>query len=132
MKQRLLLIEDDAVLQTLLVDLLLLAGYDVSVAMPNDYLYMVHEVKPEIMVLGCDGDYTFERGWKIAATVHRQHAGLVMIMLSTNRVTVQEVGRTSRGRLFAAGLEKPFAIDDLLGTIADSYQNANAKELARS
>ena len=130
MKQQLLLIEDDAALQTLLIDILEHAEYDVAVAMANDYFYMVQEVQPKVLVLGCDGDYTFDRGWEIAATLYRHYPELVMILLSTNRITVEEVGQTSRGKLFAAGLEKPFVIDELLQTIASCYENAASKSLA--
>jgi DNA-binding NtrC family response regulator len=121
MKPRLLLIEDDAAVQTLLVELLDYAGYDTSVAMPDDYLFMMVEVQPDILMLGCDGDHTFSRGWQIAATARRRRPDLVIIMLSTNRAVVAEVGRTTRGKVFSAGIEKPFAIEDLLQTIASCY-----------
>jgi DNA-binding NtrC family response regulator len=127
MKPHILLIEDDAVLQMLLFDLLSFAEYDVSVAMPHDYLFMVQEVRPDVLVLGCDGDYTFDRGWKIAATLHRQYPDLVMIMLSTNIAVVQEVGRSTRGLMFAAGLQKPFAVDDLLQTIGNTHEQRHTQ-----
>ncbi len=117
-KPRLLLIEDDAALQTLLVELLELADYDVSVAMAYDYLFMVQETKPEILVLGCDGDYTFERGWQIARTVRAYDPTTALVLLSTTPSVVKEVGRTPRGKLFVAGLTKPFTLNEFLETLA--------------
>lgn len=124
MKPRLLVIEDDAALQTLLFDILSHEGYDVSVAMADDYLYMAHETQPDILVLGCDGDRSFARGWQIAATVTRQLPQVTLVMLSTNSATVAEVGQTTRGMLFSAGLRKPFVIDDLLQTVAACLQQS--------
>ncbi len=115
--RRLLLIEDEPALQTLLYDVLSDAGYAVSVAMPDDYLYMMHEVQPSVLVLGCDNRGTFERGWEIAATLRQDFPQLVMVLLSTNSKIVEEVGQTARGRMFAAGVQKPFLLDDLVRTI---------------
>lgn len=114
---RLLLIEDEPALQTLLFDVLSDAGYAVSVAMPDDYLFMMHQVQPALLVLGCDGRGTFERGWEIAATLHQEFPWLTMVMLTTNPRVVAEIGHTRRGRMFAAGLQKPFLLDDLVRTI---------------
>lgn len=118
MQPRLLLIEDDPALQTLLVDVFGRAGYEVSTAMVDDYLYMVQEVDPAVMVLGCDGRGTFARGWEIAETLRREVPRLALVMLTTNSTAVAEVGITPRGMLFDAGLQKPFTVSELLATVA--------------
>lgn len=117
MQPRLLLIEDDPALQTLLVDVFSRAGYEVFTAMVDDYLYMVQEVDPVVMVLGCDGRGTFARGWEIAETLRREVPHLALVMLTTNSAAVAEVGITSRGMLFDAGLQKPFTVSELLASV---------------
>ncbi len=123
-RPRLLLIEDDAALQILLFDVLGHAGYEVSVAMTDDYLYMAHEIQPAILVLGCDAHGRFDRGWDIAANLQHIVPRPTMILLSTNPDVVQEVGQTPRGMHFSCGLRKPFAINDLLRDIARCCQSA--------
>lgn len=118
MMPKVLLIEDDPALQTLLFDIVSRSGYDVSVAMLDDYLFMVQEIQPTLLLLGCDGRGTFEPGWQIAASLHRSFPDLPIVMLSTNPAVVAEVGQTTRGRLFRAGVRKPFLMDDLLQTLA--------------
>lgn len=114
---RLLVLEDDALLQTLLAMLLETAGYDVVTALPDEWSTACASSAPDIVVVGCDGRGTFEPGWRLAPLLRQALPGVVMIMLSTNVVAVQEVGRSTRGRLFDAGVRKPFSAGELLTTI---------------
>jgi DNA-binding response OmpR family regulator len=114
---RLLVLEDDPQMQTLLVMLFEDAAYDVMTAMQDDALSaaLAH---PKIVVVGCDGTGTFEPGWQVAELLRRQLPAATMIMLSTNARAVHEVGHTVRGRLFDGGVRKPFFISDLLACVA--------------
>ena len=114
---RLLVIEDDALLQTLLAMLLETAGYDVAAALPDDWPTVCARSVPEIVVVGCDGHGTFEPGWHLAPLLRQALPNAAIIMLSTNTSAVEEVGRSARGRLFDAGVRKPFSADELLSTI---------------
>lgn len=119
---RVLLIEDDAALQMLLYDLLSGAGYEVHVAMPDDVLYMAQEISPEMLLICCDGRGTFAPGWEIGAMLRRELPHVVLVMLTTSVAAVEELGQTARGRVFDAGLRKPFTIDELLRTLAAHVQ----------
>lgn len=114
---RLLVLEDDPQMQTLLVMLFEDAAYEVMTAMPDDAL-LAALAHPEIVVVGCDGTGTFEPGWQVAELLRRQLPEATMIMLSTNAVAIHEVGHTARGRLFDGGMRKPFFISDLLACVA--------------
>lgn len=121
---RVLLIEDDADLQTLLYEVLVSEGYEVHVAMPDDVLYMVQEISPELLLIGCDGRGTFEPGWEIRAMLRREQPQVVLVMLTTSTAAVEELGQTARGRVFDGGLRKPFTIDELLRTLAAHVPSA--------
>ena len=114
---RLLVLEDDPQMQTLLVMLFEDATYEVMTAMPDDAL-LAALAHPEIVVVGCDGTGTFEPGWQVAELLRRQLPAATMIMLSTNAGAVHEVGQTARGRLFNSGMRKPFFVSDLLACVA--------------
>ena len=115
---RVLLLEDDPLLQTLLFEVFGAANYQVATATPDDCLGKVQTCVPDIIVVGCDGRGTFQRGWQVAHSLRPVCPDSAMIMLTTNWDVVQEVGHTARGRIFDAGLRKPFAITELLQTVA--------------
>ena len=119
---RVLLIEDDAALQTLLYEVLVSEGYEVHVAMRDDVLYMAQEISPELLLIGCDGRGTFEPGWEIGAMLRRELPQVVLVMLTTSGAAVEELGATTRGRVFDGGLRKPFSIDELLRMLAAHVQ----------
>ena len=113
-----LVLEDDPLLQTLLFEVFGEVNYQVSTATPDDCLSKVQTCVPDIIVVGCDGRGTFQRGWQVAHILRPVCPDSAIILLSTNWDAVQEVGHTSRGRNFDAGLRKPFAITELLQTLA--------------
>lgn len=116
---KLLLIESDPLLQLLLLEIFSNAGYDVYPAAHDvDAISVVDEVVPDIAVITGGPRGTFATGWRTAARLHQARGGLPMIMLTTNEGAVREVGQTERGRLFVAGLRKPFAVDELLTLVA--------------
>lgn len=119
---RVLLLEDDASLQTLLDTALTHAGYAVTTAIPNDYLFMAQEVKPHIVILGSNDRELGDAGWTMAQLLNQTFPRLVVILLSTHAAVIDEVGVTPRGRCFDAGLRKPFKVDQLLQLIVHHYR----------
>ncbi len=112
---KLLIIEDDPFLQTLLLEVFCGAGYQVAAAMPDDCLAQARQFHPEIVVVACDGRGSFEPGWQVAETLHREFASTPFVMLSTNSKVIDEVTHgSSRGSLFDAALCKPFSLVELL------------------
>lgn len=119
---RVLLLEDDASLQTLLDTALANAGYAVTTALPNDYLFMAQEVKPHIVILGSNDRELGAASWTMAELLRQSFPRLVLILLSTHAAVIDEVGMTPRGQCFDAGLRKPFKIDQLLHLIVCYYR----------
>lgn len=116
---RVLLIEHDATLQTILIDIFTHAGYRVCAAVTlDDVRAMVPWFQPEIVVIAGGMRGAFAAGWQAAQTLVGLDPTLPLVMLTTNRAALAEVGRTERGALFAAGLLKPFVLDELLATVA--------------
>jgi hypothetical protein len=87
-------------------------------AMADDGLEAT-QANPEIVVVGCDGAGTFQRGWHVAGLLRSQLPAATLIMLSTNVLVVREIGQTLRGQLFDAGIAKPFSISELLACVAE-------------
>ena len=114
---KLLLIEDDPMIQTLLVEVFSSDGYDVYTAMSDDFLLQSEKVRPEIVVVGCDGRGTFEEGWHVATTLRQTQPHVTLVMISTNTSAVHEVGQTERGQLFDGALRKPFSITELMRAV---------------
>lgn len=114
---RVLLIEDDAAVQTVLYDVLCSAGYEVHVAMPDDAVYVAHEVAPAVLLLGCDGCGSVAPAWLLGDVLRRELPEVVLIMLTTSADAIAEISQRARGCVFDAGLCKPFGIGELLETI---------------
>ena len=112
-----LVLEDDPMLERLLLEVLGEAGYQISAATPFDCLGKIQACVPDVIVIACDDRGTFRCGWQVAYTLRQACPNSALIMLSTNWKAVQEVGHTSRGRIFDAGLRKPFSITALLQTV---------------
>lgn len=119
---RVLLLEEDAALQTLLDTALSSAGYTVTTALPTDYLFMAQEIKPHIVIFGSNDRELGGAGWAMAELLQQTFPRLVLILLSTHAALIDEVGVTPRGRCFDAGLRKPFRIDQLLHLIVCHYR----------
>jgi DNA-binding NtrC family response regulator len=116
---RLLLIEDDPALQTLLIEVFTRDGYFVRSAVDaHDALSIADRMRPHVAVVGADGHGTFVAGWHVVTALHGEQPWLPLVMLSTSRDAMLEVGVTPRGKCVVAGLLKPFRLDDLLATVA--------------
>src|SRR5579875_507106 len=116
------LVEDHAEIADVVYDILEQAGYGVTwYARADHLLSRLPEHLPDIVLL--DGaNAAFYSGWDQAARL-RDH-GCQVIMFTAHHVAIQEVGRTARGRAFAAAIAKPFDIDTLLTTIERVWQRA--------
>ena len=124
---RLLLIERDPLLQSLLIDIFTYAGYDVHAALHDDDLEtIVVHFAPDIAVISGGTRGTFAEGWRVARQLRQTTPALPLVMLSTNGAAVAEVGQTERGRLFDAGMLKPFMLDELLAMVASCCGQARA------
>jgi DNA-binding NtrC family response regulator len=113
-----LIIEPDVALQTLFIELLAAAGYEVVTALHSDDLrQIVHTSNPVVGLIAGGRRGGFTAGWQTAAALKAISRDLPLIMVTTNYAAVDEVGRTRRGGLFVAAIRKPFAIDDLIATL---------------
>ncbi len=125
---KLLLIERDPLLQSLLIDIFTYAGYDVHPALHGDDLQAkVERFVPDIAVISGGSRGTFAEGWRVARHLRQGAPSLPLVMLSTNGAAVAEVGQTERGRLFDAGMLKPFLLDELLQMVASCCGRARAR-----
>ena len=124
---KLLLIERDPLLQSLLIDIFTFAGYDVHAALHWDDLQtIVERFAPDIAVVSGGARGTFAEGWRVARQLRQGTPSLSLVMLSTNEGAVAEVGQTERGRLFDAGMRKPFILDELLAMVASCSDQGRA------
>jgi len=112
---RCLLVEQDVQLLAVLIELFTDAGYDVDVALPGDDLQQVAaERQPGLALVGDGARGTFDSGWRAARALKNVDATLPLLMLTSDRQALGEVGSTLRGSMFAAGLRKPFPVSELL------------------
>lgn len=112
---RVLVVEDDAAVLMMLVEVLRERGFCVAGAARPELAYpLIDDFRPQIVVIGTDGRGTFERGWRLAALLRQHLPDLPLLMVSTSDAAVAEFGITPRGRLFDAALLKPFRIQELV------------------
>ena len=117
--QSVLLIEHDPTVQLILIDMLSHAGYDVGAAVsPEDVRAIFTWCRPAVAVISGGSRGTFATGWQMAQYIAAHDPTLPLIMLTTNQAVLNEVGQTERGRLFVAGLLKPFDLHAFLATVA--------------
>jgi|GEM_PF-3233293 len=127
----LLLIEDDPVLQTVLIDIFSGAGYDVRAAInAEDALVLAAWSPPTVAILCGDSRGTFNSGWQAAYLLRTSYPHLPLVMLTTNPAALRELGKTERGRWFTAGMLKPFQLNELLTTVAQACSTSVAVEVA--
>ncbi len=113
-----LLVEDDPMLQTLLIEILHTSNYYVLAAVtPNDVVRLTDRCRPNVAIVCGDSRGTFASGWRTAHELRVIDPSLPLVMLTTNNQLLREIGQTARGQWFAAGLLKPFRMDDLLTTV---------------
>lgn len=113
----LLVLETDRALQTLIATILGQAGYTVHTTMPEEYLYTVQRISPMLVILSCDRYGMSISGWDLASIVRRERPQTLLVMLSTDPASVEEVGVTARGQQFIAALRKPFLAEELLALV---------------
>lgn len=110
-----LLIEQDVHLLAVLIELFAGAGYDVAVALHGDDLQRaVAESRPRLVVVSDGPCGTFDSGWRAGRALRAADATLPLVMLTSDREALAELGNTPRGSMFAAGLRKPFPVSELL------------------
>lgn len=127
MGQPVLVIEHDPTVQLILIDMLSHAGYDVRAAISTDDVCAVfRQCRPAIAIISGGSRGTFATGWRMAQRIADRDPRLPLIMLTTNQAVLHEVGRTERGRLFAAGLLKPFDLRVFLATVARHLRSTPA------
>ncbi len=108
--------EDEPAIAWMLIAVLEDAGYRVVCCEPGTAPRLVAEA-PDVVVVGHESNGTFQAGWEAAIAFARIFPCAKLLMLSTSDAAVAEVGRTERGRRFAAGLRKPFSLASLLSIV---------------
>ncbi len=78
-------------------------------------------------MIGGDSRGSFASGWQTASCIANFDPELPLIMLTTNRTVLEEQGQTARGKLFTAGVLKPFDLDELLVTVAACLELPHAQ-----
>lgn len=111
---RLLVIEADAALQTLIIAILDQTGYQLFTALPENYRPVMQHAEPNLVIISCDRYGSDLPGWELASSLRRELPQATLLMLSTDADTVLEAGVSERGRHFAAALRKPFLAEELL------------------
>lgn len=121
-----LVIEHDPTLQLILIDMLSHAGYDVRAAISTDDVRSIFTwCRPAIAVISGGSRGTFATGWQMAQYIAAHDPTLPLIMLTTNQAVLNEIGQTEHGRLFSAGLLKPFDLRAFLATVARHLRSAD-------
>ena len=117
---RLLILEDDVSIATMLTTILSFECYDVAVAdSPDQAGIVARQFRPQVILVGCHDRGRFTPGWQAATLLANLLPDVPLIMLSTSEAAVGEVGVTERGRLFSGVLLKPFRIEALFDLLAD-------------
>jgi urea transport system substrate-binding protein len=112
--KRILIVEDDVDLRTLLADELASAGYDVSeAANGRDALDQVDRSMPDLILL--DMRMPIMDGWNFASEFHRLHdheARIVVLSATADaRSHAQTIGAD-------ACLDKPFKLEQLMALVS--------------
>jgi len=111
-----LIVEDDADIANLLVDLLTDEGYAVAL------------LRPDCVLVDGAVPGSYGGSWADAAWMRAQEAAIPVIMFSADRGATTEaisnLSERSRAAGFAAVLPKPFEIDDLLRVIAGAVSQS--------
>ncbi|HEX4744557.1 MAG TPA: ATP-binding protein [Candidatus Limnocylindria bacterium] len=134
-----LVVEDDPVLRGLVVTLLAEAGYrTVSIAEHGRIAAAVERWKPSCVLLDGELDSAgARRSWADALAIRADHPSLPVLLFTGDREVIDEArtgtSERSRAAAFAGVVRKPFAIEELLATLAnvvDTPHPASAREAA--
>lgn len=120
-----LVVEDDAVVRRLVLDLLGEAGYD-PVAIADHELIpgAVERWKPSCVLLDGELDSVgSRRSWADALAIRAQHPTLPVLLFTADDTVIAEarIGTSDRSRAaaFAGVVRKPFVVDEFLATLAN-------------
>ena len=120
-----LIVEDDADIGNLLVDLLTDEGYGVALLRERSRESVqdaFERLRPDCVLLDGAVPGSYDRSWADAAWMRAQEAAAPVIMFSADQGATAEarlnLSERSRAAGFYSVLPKPFEIDDLLQVIA--------------
>lgn len=128
---RVLLIDDDADIASVVLAILTDEGYAVSVLVDtsrNAILAAVGQQEPDCVIL--DGSSSLEYGpsWGDAAYLAARERSIPTIMFTAHVADVAEArdaeSERARAADFAAVLGKPFTLDDLVAAVATACQRS--------
>ena len=126
-----LIVEDDADIGNLLVDLLTDEGYAVALLRSRSgesVQEAVGRLRPDCVLLDGAVPGSYDRSWADAAWMRAQEAAVPVIMFSADRGATAEarsnLSERSRTAGFESVLPKPFEIDDLLRVIAEAVSQS--------
>lgn len=113
-REKILIVEDDVDLRTLLVDELARAGYDVSEAgNGRDALEEVQRSMPDLILL--DMRMPIMDGWNFASEFHRLHDHMARIVVLSASADARSHAQTIGAD---ACLDKPFKLDQLMALVS--------------
>ena len=140
-----LCVDDDRdiaeIVQAVLVD----EGYSISClySLEDDALLRaVGRLEPDCVLLDSTSASSYSEGWALAESLAKRSRGVPVVMFTAHARDASEARAASSDRAraahFAAILEKPFALDDLIETVARTtggaipFDRSEAGETART
>jgi signal transduction histidine kinase len=134
-EQNVLIVEDDAAVSQVVAELLTEAGYrPITVEDHTLISQMVERWRPRCVLL--DGELTRSgesRSWRDAAAIRLAHPALPVVLFTGDAAVAAEAraARSYRSRAagFAAIIGKPFAIEELVGTVKTAVERGRETDV---
>ena len=133
-KPRVLLVEDEPSLSTLVGKLLDEAGYEhASISDHDEIAAAIIRWHPRCVILDSEpGSKGHERSWADAAAIRRAHPDLPVLMFTADPSSIKEARAGSSVRSKAAGyagvLDKPFLVVEFLATLKHAVDTQTTRD----
>ena len=130
MEETVLVVEDDLRLSEVVSSVLTLAGYrPITIADHRLIGGSVDRWRPRCVIMDGEVRSSGQSGtWDDAATMHREHPALPVMLFSADSAVLAEAragqSRRSRAAGFAGFLSKPFVVDEFLATVKSALDGA--------
>lgn len=137
-RQTVLLVEDDAVLSTLVSGLIAEAGYQpITIADHAQIPSAIERWRPRCVILDGEVRATGEgRSWDDAVALRRAHPALPVLMFTADTAALAEAksGTSERSRAahFTGSVSKPFLVEEFLATLRAAMPDSAQPDSPRS